>query len=138
MAPPFSFRPRVLLIAIPGDARTFLRWLLDSWGYRVDMADDAASGLSKALAWSPEAAIIGVGASTSDGYEIGAGLRAVFGSGVFLLARAPCGQMVDRSRAFESGFDDVFDGDADPSALRAQLAAALGEPADRFKASASA
>jgi CheY-like chemotaxis protein len=124
MPPHLAFRPRVLLIDDP--ERPPLQCLLEGWGYRVAEATDGAAGLQSALRWSPEAVIVGVDVPPSGGYAVGRGLRAVFGPGILLIARAAPGQLVDRDRAFAAGFDDVLDGDAAPGGLQALLAVLLG------------
>lgn len=133
MPPEPVFRPRVLVIDAADAEQPPLRTLLENWGYRVAEATDGASGLYEAVRWSPEAAVVGIDVPPHDGYRVGRGMRALFGTGILLIARAAPGTTVDRERAFASGFDDVFDGDADPGGLRALLAVLLGvdsTPAD--------
>jgi CheY-like chemotaxis protein len=125
-----SFRPRILLIGPADESRAALRALLEGWHYRVEEADDGAAGLHAAMDWRPEAAIVRADAPPSDGYEVGRALRAVFGSGLFLVIRVAPGQAVDVDRAFDAGFDAVFDGEADPAGLRALLGPALGVAAE--------
>jgi DNA-binding response OmpR family regulator len=124
MPPHLAFRPRVLLIDDP--ERPPLRCHLEGWGYRVVKAADGAAGFQSALCWNPEAVIVGVDVPPLGGYAVGRGLRAVFGPGILLIARAAPGQLVDRYRAFAAGFDDVLDGDAAPGDLQALLAVLLG------------
>jgi CheY-like chemotaxis protein len=122
----FPFRPRVLLIGPANESRASLGALLEGWSCRVQAADDGAAGLRCALSWRPEAAIVSTNTPPTDGYAAGHALRAALGPGLLLVARVGFGQSVDVERAFAVGFNAVFDGPADPAALRALLGPALG------------
>lgn len=96
---------RVLVIEDDGDAREGLRSLLEVWGHEVDVAEDGARGIEKALANRPDVALIDVGLPGMDGYEVAVRLAEALGDhSIFLVALTGYASPEDRSRAFESGF----------------------------------
>jgi CheY-like chemotaxis protein len=121
-----SFRPRILVIENAGLARAELCNLLESWGYRVEEAGDGSTGLRKAMAWRPEAAIIAADVPPSDGYEIGRELRVVFGPGIFLIGRAASDEPLDSEQFLDAGFDEVLRDNADSDEFCTLLGRALG------------
>jgi CheY-like chemotaxis protein/nitrogen-specific signal transduction histidine kinase len=97
---------RVLVIEDDGDSREGLRNLLQVWGHDVDVAENGARGIEKAVAHPPRVALIDVGLPGMDGYAVAARLRELLGeAGVFLIAVTGYAAEEDRRRALESGFD---------------------------------
>jgi PAS domain S-box-containing protein len=95
----------VLLIEDNADARETLRALLESEGHRVDEAADGADGLARAESGRPDIALIDLGLPGIDGYEVARRLRARLGARPILVAISGYGQMSDRLRALDAGFD---------------------------------
>jgi CheY-like chemotaxis protein len=97
---------RVLVIEDDGDSREGPRNLLQVWGHDVDVAENGARGIEKAVAHPPRVALIDVGLPGMDGYAVAARLRELLGeAGVFLIAVTGYAAEEDRRRALESGFD---------------------------------
>jgi CheY-like chemotaxis protein len=94
-----------LLIEDNPDSRATLRLLLETWGHVVDTACDGAEGISKALNWMPEVAIVDIGLPVLDGYEVARRLRAAFQEQLLLIALTGFCQPQDRSEAIRSGFN---------------------------------
>jgi CheY-like chemotaxis protein len=121
MPPHLSFRPRVLIVDDAGASRAALRALLEGRGFRVEEAADGAAGLRKAMAWRPEAAVVGTDVPPSGGCAVARGLRAVFGPGILVIGRTRPGRPLDPERARSDGFDHALSDTADPSDLLALL-----------------
>ena len=97
---------RVLVIEDDGDSREGLRNLLQVWGHDVDVAEDGARGIEKAISLRPSVALIDVGLPGMDGYAVASRLRELLGADeIFLIAVTGFAQAEDRQRAAESGFD---------------------------------
>jgi PAS domain S-box-containing protein len=95
----------VLIIEDNVDARQSLRTLLEHEGHRVDEADDGARGLARAEATTPDIVLIDIGLPTMDGYEVARRIRAQRGVRPILVAITGYGQVDDRQRSLEAGFD---------------------------------
>ena len=98
-------RRRVLLVEDNEDAREALRLGLALEGHEVDVASDGEEGLALGVARRPDVAVVDVGLPGRDGYEVARGLRAALGESVTLIALTGYGQMDDRRRTREAGFD---------------------------------
>ncbi|HEV8610088.1 MAG TPA: response regulator [Thermoanaerobaculia bacterium] len=97
---------RVLVIEDDGDSREGLRNLLQVWGHDVDVAEDGARGIEKAVLLRPRVALIDVGLPGMDGYAVASRLRELLGQDeIFLIAVTGFSQAEDLQRAVESGFD---------------------------------
>ena len=97
---------RVLVIEDDGDSREGLRNLLQVWGHEVDVAEDGARGIAKAVERRPRVALIDVGLPGMDGYAVAARLRELIGHDeIFLIAVTGYAGDEDRRRAADSGFD---------------------------------
>jgi CheY-like chemotaxis protein/anti-sigma regulatory factor (Ser/Thr protein kinase) len=96
----------ILIIEDNDDARESLRLLLESLGHRVIEAGDGQRGLALALHHRPEVALIDLGLPGMDGYEVARALRASpGGKTAVLIAVTGYGQVEDRRRSTEAGFD---------------------------------
>ena len=97
---------RVLIVEDDRDSREGLRELLEVWGHRVDVAEDGAAGIEKAIAISPRIAIIDIGLPGLDGYAVAQRIREAFGDRpIVLIALTGYVGTEDHRRARESGFD---------------------------------
>jgi len=114
-------RRRVLIVEDHDDARDMLRHLLEQIGHEVHEAADGLSGLERAFALKPDAAVIDIGLPELDGYEVARRLRAAGRADLLLVAVTGYGQSGDRQRSAEAGFDAHLTKPVDPVALEALL-----------------
>jgi two-component system CheB/CheR fusion protein len=106
-----SSRPgaRIVVIEDNDDSRELLCQLLRTNGYEPHGAHDGLSGLEKIDSVAPEIAIVDVGLPGIDGYEVARRVRAeTKHAGVLLVALTGYGQVTDRTRALEAGFDEFI------------------------------
>jgi PAS domain S-box-containing protein len=96
----------ILIVEDNDDARESLRLLLESLGHRVIEAGDGERGLALALHHQPEVVLIDLGLPELDGYEVARALRSsAIGKTAALIAVTGYGQVDDRRRSKEAGFD---------------------------------
>jgi CheY-like chemotaxis protein len=96
----------VLIVEDDKDSREGLRELLEVWGYRVEVAEDGAQGIEKAIQNPPGIALIDIGLPGLDGYQVAHRIREVFGERpILLVALTGYADPEDRRRVLESGFD---------------------------------
>jgi CheY-like chemotaxis protein len=96
---------RILIVEDNEDARQMLKVLLTLATHEVYDAPDGLSGIEMAEAVEPEIALVDLGLPGMDGYEVARRLRARRGKDLFLVALSGYGQIEDRRRALEAGFD---------------------------------
>ena len=96
----------ILIVEDNDDARESLRLLLESLGHRVLTAADGPQGVALGLKHQPEVVLIDLGLPGLDGYEVARAVRAgPVGKSVVLIAVTGYGQVEDRRRSTEAGFD---------------------------------
>jgi CheY-like chemotaxis protein len=95
----------ILVIEDNPDGRESLRMLLDCLGYQVDVASNGLEGLHKALATHPDVAIVDIGLSLLDGYQVARRIRAAFGQNISLIAYTAYDGPETQRRVQEAGFD---------------------------------
>lgn len=101
-----TVRRRILLIEDNEDARAMLKLLLVRRGHEVHDTGDGLAGIAMAGALGLDIALIDVGLPGLDGYEVARRIRAgKNGQSLRLIALTGYGQVEDRRRAFEAGFD---------------------------------
>jgi CheY-like chemotaxis protein len=96
---------RVLIVEDNDDARRLMHRLLQMWGYDARVAEDGPSGVEAALAYRPAVALIDLGLPGLDGYEVARRIRAAAGTTVRLVALTGYGELEDRDRTADAGFD---------------------------------
>jgi signal transduction histidine kinase/DNA-binding response OmpR family regulator len=96
---------RILIVEDNEDVRQMLKVLLTLAGHEVYDAHDGPSGVELAETVEPEIALVDLGLPGVDGYEVARRLRAGRGKDVFLIALSGYGQIEDRRRALDAGFD---------------------------------
>ena len=97
---------RVLVADDNLDALNSLAMLLELAGHEVRKAADGREALSIAAEWRPDLALLDIGMPMLDGYEVVRRIRAEsWGADMQLVAISGWGQMEDRRRAVEAGFD---------------------------------
>ena len=111
-------RLRLLLVEDNADTRQMLASALRLDGHEVREAADARTALALAAESTPDAALIDVGLPDLDGYELAQRLRARDAtSQTALIAVTGYGQVEDRRRALEAGFDTHLTKPVAPEAL---------------------
>jgi signal transduction histidine kinase/DNA-binding response OmpR family regulator len=113
---------RILIVEDNEDARQMLKLLLTLAAHEVYDAPDAPSGIELAEAVEPEIALVDLGLPGVDGYEVARQLRARRGKDVYLIALSGYGQVEDRRRALEAGFDLHVVKPVDPARLSSLIA----------------
>ncbi len=118
---------RILIVEDNLDGRESLRDLLELWGHEVELAEDGAEGVEKALAGQPDVALVDIGLPGLDGNEVACRIRAAAGRDhadhIELIAMTGYGQPEDRRRALQAGFDSYLVKPVDPAHLGRLLAA---------------
>ena len=115
---------RVMLVDDNIDAAVSLSLLLEAAGdHLVSTYYDAASALEWAAFERPDVFILDIGLPDMNGYELARRLRAMpeFG-GTMLIALTGYGQLADKVRAREAGFDLHIAKPAEPEEILAALA----------------
>jgi two-component system CheB/CheR fusion protein len=114
----------VLIIEDIADSRSMLATLLSLEGFTVFTAADGLTGLELIEKEKPDVAIVDIGLPGMDGYEVARRVRAKLPRGTIrLLALTGYGQVEDRERALQAGFDDHLVKPIDPTHLTRVLAA---------------
>ena len=97
---------RILIVEDNDDARESLRLLLESFGHGVIEARDGERAVALALHHRPDVVLIDLGLPLLDGYALARALReSPLGKSVTLIAVTGYGQLDDRRRSNEAGFD---------------------------------
>ncbi|HEY6146864.1 MAG TPA: response regulator, partial [Thermoanaerobaculia bacterium] len=114
----------VLVVEDDLDSREGLKNLLELWGHSVEVAEDGAQAVERALRVRPAVALIDIGLPEIDGYEVANRIRqALGGDTIFLVALTGHAGAEARERALASGFDAHVSKPIDFSRLSTLLAA---------------
>ncbi|MBA3395515.1 MAG: response regulator [Deltaproteobacteria bacterium] len=98
---------RVLVVDDNIDAAQTLGELLEVLGHEAVVVHDAPAALHAVRTFTPEIAFLDIGLPVVDGYELAARLRAVPQlARMAMIAITGYGQLADRQRAGEAGFDE--------------------------------
>jgi CheY-like chemotaxis protein len=97
---------RVLIVEDNPDSRESLQRLIRMCGHEVAVAEDGPRGVSQALNWEPDIAIVDIGLPVFDGYEVARRIRESRGPRPRLIALTGYTGAEVRRRAFEAGFDE--------------------------------
>jgi PAS domain S-box-containing protein len=121
VAPPLPLvGHRILIVEDNEDSREMLRVVLERQGQEVFEAGDGAEGVAVASRVRPHLAFVDLGLPVMDGYEVARQLRRLPEPPARLIALTGYGQVEDRRRCLEAGFDDHIVKPIDPLRL-AQL-----------------
>jgi CheY-like chemotaxis protein len=125
---PAALTRRVLVVGGNNDGREMLRVVLTLDGHEVHEAPDGPTGIELAVAVRPDIALVNVALPSVDGYEVAREIRtAKGGKSVLLIALTGYGQVDDRLRALDAGFDALL---TEPVS-RESLTAAVAEASSR-------
>jgi len=114
---------RVLVVEDDAHIRSVLRTLLESSGYRVELAENAARGLIEARSNRPDAVLIDLGLPDRDGQQLIREIRQ-FSTVPLLVLSARSGEQ-QKITALDSGADDYVTKPFEAGELLARLRAAL-------------
>jgi PAS domain S-box-containing protein len=124
-----TFRParrRVLVVDDNTDAAESLAALLRINGHETRMAHDGPDALREAEAFHPDVVFLDIGMPTLDGHETARLIRQQpWGRDMVLVALTGWGQLEDRRRSKDAGFNHHLVKPADPAVV-ANLIASLG------------
>jgi CheY-like chemotaxis protein len=97
----------VLVVEDNRDAAASLAALLSEQGHQVDVAGDGQAAIQRVRAQRPDVVLMDIGLPGLDGYEVARRLREQEGlTDALLVAVSGYGQLRDRLRSREAGFDD--------------------------------
>lgn len=115
---------RILIVGGNHDVREMLRVPLTFDGYEVHEAPDGPTGIELAAAVRPDVALVDVGVSGVDGYEVARQIRTrMGGKSILLIALTGYGQVDERLSAGDGRFDALL---TEPVS-RESFAAAIAE-----------
>ncbi len=98
----------IVVVEDSDDLRELFVIVLEQNGHTVSAARDGIEGLARILAEEPDVAIVDIGLSGLDGYEVARRARAALGDRLLLVATTGYGQESDRLSALAAGFDLHF------------------------------
>ncbi|MFN0243115.1 MAG: CHASE3 domain-containing protein [Planctomycetota bacterium] len=110
---------RVLVVDDNQDSADSLAILLRLRGHDVRTAYDGESALDTEREFRPAILFLDIGLPRKNGYDVAGELRALRGRDVTIVAMTGFGQLEDRQRSLEAGFDHHLVKPVDPSALAA-------------------
>jgi two-component system CheB/CheR fusion protein len=113
---------KILVADDNDDGRQMLKFLLESEGHQVAVAEDGTEALKAAAEMKPEVGILDIGMPGMNGYEVARTLKKGRGKKPFLIALSGLGQADDKARALGSGFDHHFTKPVDLNALLSIIA----------------
>lgn len=120
-AVPHHPKPRVLIVEDNDDAAEMLSTLLGLSGYDTRTAANAGAALDLAATFVPHVVLCDIGLPGVNGYELAARLRQLEGRPCCLVALTGYGQVEDRKRAADAGFDHHLTKPVEPRALLALI-----------------
>jgi CheY-like chemotaxis protein len=120
---------RVLIVDDNVDGANSLAAMLQALGHQVRVEYDGPAGVRAASARQPDVALLDIGLPGMSGYEVARTLRENEATrDTVLIAVTGWGQLEDRRRSREAGFDLHLVKPADPLELRALLASVAARP----------
>jgi CheY-like chemotaxis protein/two-component sensor histidine kinase len=122
---------RILVIEDNADQAQSLAALLTLWGHEVKTAPEGMAGIAIAEEFKPEIALVDIGLPGISGYQVARLFRANEKlRDTRLIAQTGWGQIRDRARAKEAGFDDHMVKPLDPLELERLLIPRNGDGKD--------
>ena len=118
---------RILVIEDDPNTSMFVQYTLEQEGYQVVVAKDGLEGLKKAEDEHPDLIILDVMLPGLDGYEVCSRLRLKpETTNLPILMFSAKARQDDKDAGLRVGADDYLAKPADPSEIRAKVAALLG------------
>jgi CheY-like chemotaxis protein len=122
---PTRVRSRVLVADNNEDAAMSLRVILEALGHETRVAHDGAEAVKAAEEFRPTAAVLDIGMPKANGYDVARQIRGqAWGKDILLMAVTGWGQIEDRQRSVEAGFDHHLVKPVDPVVVAQLLASA--------------
>ena len=119
-------RCRILVVDDNKDAAEAVALLLATEGFETRTADDGVQALAAISREVPDVVLLDIGMPGMDGYEVARRIRASeAGKNTVLCALTGWGQVDDKEKALQAGFDEHITKPVDPTALANILDAAL-------------
>jgi signal transduction histidine kinase/ActR/RegA family two-component response regulator len=97
---------RIVIVEDNDDLRIMQEQLLLFAGHEVHAATSGPAGVSKILEIQPDVAFVDVGLPGFDGFELARRVRAASVAPILLIAVSGYGQVDDKQRAWDAGFDN--------------------------------
>jgi PAS domain S-box-containing protein len=117
-------RRRILVVDDNADAAESLAALLTIGGHDTAVAHDGPEAIEEARRFTPDVVFLDIGLPTLDGYETARLIRQQpWGKDMFLVALTGWGQIEDRRRSREAGFNQHLVKPADPDLVTKLLLA---------------
>lgn len=113
---------RILVADDYADGREMLAFFLERLGHSVATAIDGPDALAVATTFQPDVAILDIGMPGVSGHAVARELRKRCGDAVTLVALSGMGEVADKARAADAGFDCHFTKPVDITALSDFLA----------------
>jgi PAS domain S-box-containing protein len=109
---------QVLVVDDNADSTDCLSMMLELAGHQVQTARDGPEALEKAGEFRPKVILLDIGLPRMNGYEVARRIRQEpWGKDIMLVAVTGWGQLEDKKRAFEAGFDQHLTKPVDPDAF---------------------
>jgi PAS domain S-box-containing protein len=97
---------RILVVEDNKEAANMLIVLMKHLGHQVDLAQDGPSAISLAREIRPDVMLVDIGLPAMDGYQVVQQLKSAPGlEGTIFVGTSGYGQVFERSRSLEAGFD---------------------------------
>jgi PAS domain S-box-containing protein len=132
---PEDARPvKVLVVDDNHDGADSLAMMLRALGHFVRVEYDGERGADVAAEWRPDIALLDIGLPVLNGYDLARRLRAADATrSTVLVAVTGWGQLEDRRRSAQAGFDHHLVKPVDPLHLRVLLTAVAARPRAAIK-----
>lgn len=108
---------RILVADDYADGREMLAFFLERLGHIVATAVDGSDALAVASTFKPDVAILDIGMPGMSGHAVAQELRKRSGDAVILVALSGMGELADKARAADAGFNHHFTKPVDITAL---------------------
>jgi DNA-binding response OmpR family regulator len=106
---------RILVADDNVDLAASLELMFKDRGHTVRVEHDGQDACDTAMAFRPQAAVLDIGMPRMSGHEVARHIRRqAWGNDVLLLALSGWGELKDKTRALEAGFDHHRTKPADP------------------------
>jgi DNA-binding response OmpR family regulator len=113
---------RILVVDDNEDGADTLGWMLEALGHAIRVAYDGEAAIGAAAEFRPDVVLLDLGLPKLNGFETCRRLRAqTEGERLTIIAQTGWGQLEDRRRSHEAGFDHHLVKPIDPGVLQKLL-----------------